>query len=131
MPFGENTDPDLERIASQVVDSCFRVHTQLGPGLLESVYEQCLALELQHRGLTIERQVHVPIKYLGQQIDPGLRLDLLVERQVIVEVKAVDTMHTVFHAQLLTYLKLSNPQLGILVNFNVPRIKDSIRRVIN
>jgi GxxExxY protein len=123
-------DDETERIATQIVDSIFKVHTTLGPGLLESVYVQCLMLELQSRGLKVEREVHVPIIYLGQEIPPGLRLDLLVEDRIIIEAKAVETMHPVFAAKTKTYLKLSKKRLGILVNFNVVLVKDGIKRII-
>ncbi len=106
------------------------VNAALGPGLLESVYEVCLVHELHKRGLSLERQVTLPIEYAGVKLDAGLRLDLLVEDELIVELKAVETMHPLFVAQLLTYLKLTGKKLGLLINFNVPLIKDGIRRVI-
>ena len=130
MAIGDVLDPETERIATAIVDSTFKVHTELGAGLLESIYERCLCLELESRGLKVQRQVHVPIVYLGQSIEQGLRLDLLVEENVIVEVKAVETMHQVFRSQLITYLKLAKKRLGFLVNFNVPLIKDGIQRFI-
>lgn len=102
----------------------------LGPGLLDSVYETCLVHELRSRNLTVERQVAVPVIYDDLRLDAGLRLDLLVESQVVVELKAVEKMLAVFDAQVLTYLKLSRHRLGLLINFNVPRIKDGIRRLI-
>jgi GxxExxY protein len=130
MGFGDVLDEDLERIASQVVDALFRVHATFGPGLLETIYEQCLSLELESRGLKVQRQLLVPISYLGKTIEPGLRLDLLVEEKLIVECKAVETMNPVYLSQVKTYLKLANKRLGILVNFNVPLIKDGLKRVI-
>ena len=120
----------LDRIAAVVIDSAFRVHSELGPGLLESVYEVCLAHELRKRGYSVERQVALPVKYDGIQIDAGLRMDLIVAESVVVEVKAVETLLPVHKAQLLTYLKLSHHNLGLLINFNVPLIKDGIKRVI-
>lgn len=126
----EKLSPALERIAAQIVDAVFRVHLMLGPGLLESVYEACLAYELRKRGLNVQRQVIVPIKYDEVVLDDGLRLDLLVENSVIIEVKAVEKMNPVFEAQMLTYLKLSNKRLGFLINFNVPVIRQGIKRVI-
>ena len=122
--------PELERLAKIVVDAAFKVHKTLGPGLLESVYEVCLAHELRLRGLVVETQVDVPIVYEGVHLDAGLRLDMLVEKQLLVELKSVEDMHPVFEAQLLTYLTLTGQRLGLLINFNVPLIKDGIRRII-
>ena len=130
MEFQGSLDSETERIASIIVDSIFRVHSTLGPGLLESVYEHCLCLELEARGLRVQRQVNVPIIYLGKTVEPGLRLDLLVENSVIIETKSVEKMHPVFRAQMITYLKLSKKRLGFLVNFNVEYIKEGIKRVI-
>jgi GxxExxY protein len=121
---------ELEQIATEVVDSTFKVHSTLGPGLLESVYELCLAHELGKRGLKFQSQVAFPIIYDGLRLDAGLRTDLLVENELVVEIKAVETMQPVFEAQLLTYLKLTHKRLGLLINFNVPRIKDGIKRII-
>ena len=122
--------PEIELVAKTIVDAALKVHRALGPGLLESVYELCLAHELRRRSLQLESQVKLPIIYEGLTIDAGLRLDLIVARQIIVEVKAVEKMHPVFDAQLLTYLKLTNLRLGILINFNVPLIKDGIKRIV-
>lgn len=107
-----------------------KVHQALGPGLLESVYEQCLRHELASRGLESARQKALPVHYDGIAIDAGLRIDLLVENLIIVEVKAVETMIPLYDAQLLTYLKLSGIQLGFLVNFNVSRLKHGIKRLV-
>ena len=120
---------DLDLIASKTVASIFEVHTELGPGLLESVYECCLLNELHRRGLTVEAQVPLPIIYKDCKIDAGLRLDLLIEDELVVELKAVETLLDVHTAQMLTYLKLSKRRLGLLVNFNVPLIKHGIRRI--
>jgi len=130
MKFGEQTTPELERVAAQIVDAAYKVHSTLGPGLLESVYEACLEYELKKRGLRVERQKKVMICYDGMQIDDALRMDLLVEDCVIVEIKAVETMNPVFTAQTLTYLKLTERRLAFLINFNVARIKDGIKRLI-
>jgi len=130
MGYGGVLDEGTERIAKQVVDAIFRVHMNLGAGLIESVYVQCLVLELQSRGLKVQREVQVPIFYLDQRIEPGLRLDLLVEEKIIIEAKSVETMHPVFFSKTKTYLKLSGKRLGFLVNFNVPLIKDGITRMI-
>ena len=123
-------DKESDEIASQIVDSAFKVHKALGPGLLESVYEVCLYHELQKRGLKVKRQVNVPVVYDNIKFDAGFRLDLLVEDKVIVEIKAVDDMNPVFEAQILTYLKLTGIRLGLLINFNTPLIKKGIQRII-
>ena len=119
-----------ERIAKTIVDAAYVVHTTLGPGLLESVYEVCFCHELAKRGLSYRRQVVVPIVYDGVKFDEGLRLDVLVEELVICELKAVEVMHSVFTAQLLTQLKLTGKRLGFLINFNVPLIKRGVKRVV-
>lgn len=121
---------EIESNARTIVDSALKVHRALGPGPLESVYELCLAHELRRRGVPLETQVKLPITYEGLTIDAGLRLDMIVARNVIVEVKAVEKMVPVFDAQLLTYLKLTKLRLGILVNFNVPLIRDGIKRIV-
>ena len=126
----EKIPEELDKIASIVVDAAFKVHKTLGPGLLESVYEACLLHELRLRGHNAETQVSVPVKYEGVVLDAGLRIDMIVDRQLIVELKAVEAMHPVFEAQLLTYLKLTGKRLGLLINFNVPLIKDGIKRII-
>jgi GxxExxY protein len=127
----ETVSPNLDRLAREVVDSAFKVHSTLGPGLLESVYEVCLAHELGKRGLKFQTQIAFPIVYDSVRLDAGLRIDMLVENQLIIEIKAVETMLPVFAAQLLTYLKLTQIRLGFLINnFNVPKIKDGIKRII-
>ena len=122
--------PAIDGLAKEVVDAAFKVHSTLGPGLLESVYEVCLAHELSRRGLEIQTQVAFPIVYEDVRLDAGLRIDLVVENRLIVEIKAVETMPPVFEAQLLTYLKLTKMRLGLLINFNVSKIKDGIKRII-
>jgi GxxExxY protein len=119
-----------DEVARQIVDSAFVVHTTLGPGLLESVYEQCLECELRTRGMALERQVSVPLLYRDIRIDAGFRMDLVVAGMVVVEIKAVEKTLPIHAAQLVTYLKLSGYRLGLLINFNVPLIKDGIRRII-
>ncbi len=121
---------DTERVATQIVDAAFKVHSTLGPGLLESVYETCLVHELEKRDRAVRKQMTLPVLYDELHLDAGLRLDLLVEDRVIVELKAVDRLLPVFEAQVLTYLKLTGKRLGLLINFNVPRIKDGIKRFI-
>jgi len=121
---------ELNDVSGAIVDAAVRVHSTLGPGLLESVYEVCLEHELKKRGLEVKRQLLLPVVYEGVRLDAGLRLDMLVEDCVIVELKAVEQMGPVFDAQLLTYLKLTELRLGLLINFNVPVIKDGIKRVV-
>jgi len=120
---------ETNEIARQIVDAAFAVHTALGPGLLESVYEVCLAHELRKRGLTVRQQVVLPVHYDGVRLDAGLRLDLLVNDTVIVEIKAVENLLPVHKAQALTYLKLTGCRLALLINFNVPVIKEGIHRL--
>ena len=121
----------VDAIAAEVVDAAFQVHSRLGPGLLESVYEVCLAHELTKRQLQVERQVALPVFYDNIKIDAGLRLDLLVNNLVIIEIKAVETLLDVHKAQVLTYLKLASLHLGFLINFNVPLIKHGVKRIIS
>lgn len=130
MGFGESTSREIEEVASQIVDAAFRVHSRFGPGLLESVYEACLCAELTRRGLDVVRQMNVPVEYDGLNIEIGFRADLLVNGCVLVEVKAVEQMHAIHRQQVKTYIKLLNLQLGFLINFNVPLIKDGIERII-
>jgi GxxExxY protein len=130
MKYGESTSVEVERIATQIVDACFGVYTRLGPGLLESACLICLYHELAKRGLRVEKEVAMPILYDNVQLATGYRIDLLVEGQIIIELKAVETMNPIFKPRLLTYLKLANLNLGFLVNFNVDYIKDGIERVI-
>lgn len=120
----------VEHVATQIVNAAFRIHSELGPGLLESVYEICMCHELSHREIAFRRQFELPIEYRGLRLDGGLKIDLLVDDSVVVELKAVDKMLPVFEAQLLSYLKLSGRRLGLLINFNVPRIKDGIKRIV-
>ena len=119
-----------EQMAKAIVDSAFVVHKALGPGLLEHIYEVCFCHELSKRGLSYGRQIALPIVYDGIEFDEGVRLDVVVEDLVICELKAVDTMNSVYQAQLLSYLKLAKKRLGFLINFNVPLIKNGIRRMV-
>ncbi len=119
-----------DSVARQIVDAAVTVHRYLGPGLLESVYEQCLASELGVRGLSVTRQVAVPVVYRDVRVDAGFRMDLVVNRSIVIEIKASDNLLPVHKAQLLTYLKLSGYRLGFLMNFNVLRIRDGIRRLV-
>ncbi len=120
----------LEAMAREVVDAGFQVHRELGPGLLERVYESALVYELTTKGFKVERQVLVPLCYKGALLEDPLRLDLLVEGSIILEVKAVDAILAIHKAQLLSYLKLSGRRLGFLMNFNVPIFKDGLHRLV-
>jgi GxxExxY protein len=123
--------PDrTEQVVKLVLDAAFRFHRTLGPGLLESVYEACLCHELRKLELPFQRQLVIPIVYDGLRIDAGLRLDLLVDDCVIVELKAVESLTPLYDAQLLTYLKLANQRLGLLLNFNVSLLKDGVKRIV-
>jgi GxxExxY protein len=129
-PEYEPLPPRIERLATVVVDAAFQVHNTLGPGLLESVYETCLCHELACRKVPFRRQVSVPVVYRDIRLDSGLRLDLLVDEELVVEIKAVEEHLSLYEAQLLTYLKLVDVRLGLLINFNVELIKHGISRVI-
>lgn len=120
---------EVDQVATQIVDAAFSVHTKLGPGLLESVYEICLTHELERKGLKTLRQLTLPIFYDDLSLDSGLRLDMLVNDSVVVELKAVEKILPIHYSQLLTYLKLSGHRLGLLINFNSPLIKDGITRL--
>lgn len=117
-------------MAAEVIDPAIKVHRVLGPGLLESVYEKCLSHELRKRGISVVNQVVVPVVYDNIEIEAGFRMDMLVGGVLIVELKAVERMDPVFEAQLLTYLKLSGNRLGLLISFNVPLLKQGIKRII-
>lgn len=121
----------FNEISGAVVDSGMKVHSALGPGLLDSVYEACLAYELNQRGFRTASQLPLPVIYRGVRIDLGFRLDILVENLIVVEIKAVDAITPVHQAQLLTYLKLSHKHVGLLMNFNVVHLRDGIRRMVN
>jgi len=117
-------------LARQAVDAGLHVHRALGPGLLESAYEACLAHELERRGLAVRRQVALPLEYKGLRVDTAYRLDLIVDDDVIIEVKAVDSLNRLHEAQLLTYLRLSRCHIGLLMNFNAVLFKQGLRRLI-
>ena len=118
-------------IARQIVDAAYKIHTTLGPGLFESVYEAVMAQELSKRGLQFKRQQPLPVVWENLHLEAGFRADLIVENKVIVEIKSVEAIAPVHRKQLLTYLRLSNKRLGILINFDVNLIKDGIARVVN
>lgn len=120
-----------EFLAKEIVDCAYKVHKQLGPGLLERIYEACFCHELSKRKIEYQRQVDVPICYDGIVFDEGLRLDVLVENLIICELKAVEVLNPVWQAQVISHLKLTNHRLGFLINFNVPLVKNGIQRFIN
>jgi GxxExxY protein len=124
-------EKDEDRLSREIIGAAIEVHRHLGPGLLESAYEECLCQELKLLTIPYERQKPLPISYKGVQLDCGYRLDLLVADTVILELKSVEKLEPIHQAQLLTYLKLSRLKLGILINFNVPILKQGIKRIVN
>lgn len=128
---GDAESQRINEITHAIIGAAIEVHRCLGPGLLESAYETCLCRELTLQGLNFKRQISLPIEYKGKYLDCGYRMDLLVENLVVVELKAVLEWHPVFEAQLLSYLKISNKKAGLPINFNVPVLKDGIRRLVN
>lgn len=126
----EITEAKLNIITEQIIGAAIEVHRALGPGLLESAYEECLSHELALREIPFERQRPLPVEYKGVKLDCGYRLDLLVNGLVVIEIKAVESLQRIHEAQLLTYLKIGGWKLGLLINFNVPVLKDGIRRRI-
>ena len=126
----EKTTEREEMVATNIVDAAYSVHKALGPGLLEKIYEACFCHELTKRRITYQRQVDIPVEYDGIIFDEGLRLDVIVEDLIICEIKAVDKINPVYEAQLLSYLRLTGKRIGFLINFNVPVIKNGIKRII-
>ena len=122
---------DLNKISGLIVDAAMKVHSALGPGLLESAYEACLKHELAKRGMKVQSQIGLPVEYDGVKIELGYRIDLLVEDEIIVELKTVQKIAAIHEAQLLSYLKLSDKRLGLLINFHVPHLKNGIKRMVN
>ncbi len=122
---------ELNDITGKIIECAIKVHKVLGPGLLESTYEVCLAHELKKAGLRVETQVFLPVVYDGIELDAGYRLDILVEDKVIVELKTVENIQPIHKAQTLTYLKLANKKIGLLINFNVALLKNGIKRIAN
>ena len=118
-------------VTEKILGAAIEVHRHIGPGLLESAYEECLCLELSNCGLRFQRQVHLPVQYKGVRLDCAYKMDLVVEDSVIIEIKAVDALLPIHKAQLLTYLRASGKRTGLLINFNVVMLKDGIRRVLN
>ena len=121
---------ELDAVGKKIVDSAYTVHKSLGPGLLEKVYEICFCHELQKRGLKYQRQLDIPIVYDGITFKEGLRLDVLVENKIICELKALELVNPVWEAQILSHLKITDNRLGFLINFNVPLMKNGIRRFV-
>ncbi len=121
---------ETEIIASKIVSASFKIHSKIGPGLLEKVYEICLCHELQKHGLSCQRQIYVPIKYDNLTFNEGLRLDVLVEGCIICEIKAIENVNPVWEAQILSQLKMTGLRLGFLINFNVPLMKEGLRRFV-
>ena len=121
----------LNKLSGIILDCSIEVHRNLGPGLLESVYEVCLCKELSLMGIKFQRQVLLPVNYKGEKLDADYRIDVLVEDEIIIELKSVEQMNPVYEAQLLTYLKLADKKLGLLINFNVPRLIDGFKRMLN
>lgn len=126
----EEITKEVEIVARATVDAGLKVHRELGPGLLETAYEHCLAYELTARGLVCQRQVILPIVYDGVKLDAGFRPDLIVENAVVVEIKSIDVLTRIHEAQILTYLRLSSCRIGLLMNFNVPLFKNGLRRFV-
>jgi len=122
---------ETNEITRQILDASIAVHKIMGPGLLESVYELCLMKELQLRGLKVQRQVPIPLIYKGYELSKEYVIDLLVEDEIIVELKAVDVMLPIYDAQLISYLKLADKKVGLLINFNVAVLKDGFKRFVN
>jgi GxxExxY protein len=127
----KNTKESALALSHEIIGAAIEVHRLLGPGLLESIYEAALCRELRIRDITVERQITLPVNYKGEVLECHVKLDLLVERNVIVEVKSLEKLMSVHKAQLLTYLRLQNLWLGLLINFNVEILRDGVRRVLN
>jgi GxxExxY protein len=121
----------VNQVTGAIVSAAMKVHSVLGPGLLESAYQVCLAHELRMRGLQVITQVGLPVVYEGERLELGYRIDLLVENLVVVEIKCVEAIHPVHQAQLLSYMRLSGKQIGLLINFHVAHLKDSIKRMVD
>ncbi|GAB5439798.1 MAG: GxxExxY protein [Fuerstiella sp.] len=122
---------DINNLTQRIIGAAMKVHTALGPGLLESAYEVCLAHELTKQNILVETQVLLPVLYDGIKIDAGYRMDMVVDRKVVVELKAVESIKELHKAQVLSYLKLNRMAVGLLINFNVPRLKDGIVQLVN
>jgi GxxExxY protein len=122
---------DINDLTREVIGAAIEVHKALGPGLLESAYEECLCHELKLRGIQFERQVELPIEYKGTKLNCGYRMDIVANDQLILELKSCEALHPIYEAQLLTFLKLTHRKVGLLINFNVPVLKEGIKRLAN
>jgi len=122
---------ELNLLSRKILDSCIMVHKIMGPGLLESIYESCLMKELEIRNIKAKNQVVIPLIYKGYELSKELRIDILVEDEIILELKSSEFLHPVFEAQIISYLKLANKKLGFLINFNIPLLKDGFKRYVN
>lgn len=122
---------ELNQISNSIIGAAIEVHRHLGPGLLESAYRQCLAWELQQQNLVVEQEILVPIKYKQLEVENGYRIDLLVEHEVVIELKSVDVLLPIHSAQLLTYLKVTGHRLGLLLNFKVDVMRNGVKRIVN
>jgi GxxExxY protein len=122
---------DINKLTGEIISAAIEVHKALGPGLLESTYEECLCRELKLRDIPYERQKEIPVEYKGLRLDCGYRIDLIVAGRVVLEIKACETLQRIHEAQLLTYLKLTGLKVGLLINFNVPVLKEGIKRLAN
>ncbi len=125
------TNQELNDLAGVILDAAITVHRAIGPGLLESVYQECLVMELRKRAIKVEREVHVQLHYQNEPIDKAYKIDLLVENEIILELKSVEFILKVHEAQIVSYLRLSNRKLGFLINFNVPLLKQGFKRFVN
>jgi len=125
------TVENLNRISKTILDACITVHREMGPGLLESIYELCLLDELQQRGLVVASQVSIPLRFKGKELSKDFRIDILVENEIVLEIKAVDILLPVHEAQIISYLKLADKRLGFLINFNVPLLKNGFKRFVH
>jgi GxxExxY protein len=123
--------PRLDEITHAIIAAAMKVHTVLGPGLLESAYKACLAHELRIRGFEVATEVALPVVYEGKKLEVGYRIDLVVEHRVVVEVKSLEALHPIHHAQLLSYMRLSGIGVGLLINFNVLHLRDGIKRMVD
>ena len=122
---------DINDLTGEVIGAAIEIHKALGPGLLESVYEECMCMELELKGIPYEKQKELPVEYKGSKLDCGYRLDIVVDGKLIVELKACEGLQPIHDAQLLTYLKLTGIKVGLLINFNVPILKEGIKRIVN
>jgi GxxExxY protein len=122
---------EYNNISKEIIDTCITVHKAMGPGLLESVYEMCLMKEFELRGIKAQNQVTIPLVYKGFELSKEFKIDILVENEIIMELKSSEILHPVYEAQIISYLRLTNKKLGYLINFNVPLVKDGIKRFVN